>query len=126
MKNEIVNVNVSASASVVVSVSVSVVNVNVNVNGYAHEYGENEHGQQRSADVDASHVFQFAHSSARQLLREPGGQHPHQEHTLAMTLLGEVVYGHDAAAADMHDAVAMGAGASGVGACPSALRSALF
>lgn len=124
LKNEIANVNasVSASASVVVSVSVNV----VNVNGYAHEYEENEYGQQRSVDADAPHVFQFARLSARQRLRAPEGQHQLQGHTLAMTLLGEVVYAHDAVAADMDDAVAMVAGATGVGACPSTLRSALF
>lgn len=112
--------NASASASVVVSVN------DVNVNGYAREYGENDHGQRGSVGVDASHVFQFAHSSARQLLREPGGQHPLQGHTLAMTLPGEVAYAHDAAAADMHDAGAMVAVASRVGASPSTPRSALF
>lgn len=127
--------NASASASVVVSVN----DVNVNGYGYAREYGENDHGQRGSVGVDASHVFQFARSSARQLLREPGGQHPLQGHTLAMTLPGEVAYAHDAAAADMHDAVAMVAAAadmydagamvavaSRVGASPSTPRSALF
>lgn len=105
-------------------------NLNVNVNGnvvagHAYEYGENEHGQRRNVGADVSRVFQFAHLSAHQLLRGLEGQHPLQGHTLAMTLLGEVVYA-DVAVADMHDAVAMVAGTTGVGACSSTLRSALF
>jgi hypothetical protein len=113
-----VNVNASASASVVVSVSVNVASVIGYV--YAHGYEENGYGQRRSV-ADAAHVFQFARSSARQPLRGPEGQHPLQGHILAMT---EVVYEHDAAAADMHDAVGMVAGVTGVGA--SILQSALL
>jgi hypothetical protein len=111
LKNEIVNVNSSASASV------------VNVNGQVYGYGENEHGQQRSVGADVSHVFQFARLSAHQLSRGLEGRHLVQGHTLAMTLLVEVVYAH-APAADMHNAAAMVADATGVGA--STLRSALF
>lgn len=102
-----------------------IVNVNVNVNGYEYEYGENEHGQQRSVGADVSRVFQFARSSARRLLRGLEEQHPLQGHTPVMTLLGEVAYAH-ATAADMHNAVAMVAGVTGVGAWSSTLQSALF